>query len=221
MGTNKDGGNIMIRAATLAALVFVGTISAVVAADQPPSRVPLIGDQTKDPAVQEVFANVRKRGSEPLNLQRTTANAPGMMKGTFAMAYAIRYGATVPRPYREIAIIRATQLNGGHYEEAQHRPMAMSCGLSRAQLDAIADWKSSKLFDDKQRAVLGWTDGVVQKPGPTDAEFATMKKYFSDREIVELTLTATTYAGMSMFTRAMRTPLDLDAGDENNAYGKC
>src|ERR1700760_4540088 len=149
------------------------------------------------------------------------ANAPAMMKGSSGMAYAIRYDATVPRPFREIAIIRAVQLNGGHYEEAQHRPMAMSCGLTRAQLDAIPDWKSSKLFDDKQRAVLGWTDAVMQKSGPTDAEFATMKKYFSDREIVELTLTATSYAGTAMFTRAMRVPLEPDAGNENNAYGKC
>jgi alkylhydroperoxidase family enzyme len=69
--------------------------------------------------------------------------------------------------------------------------------------------------------VLGWTDGVMQTSGPTDAEFDTMKKYFSDREIVELTLTATTYAGTAMFTRAMRTPLEPSAGDENNAYGKC
>jgi alkylhydroperoxidase family enzyme len=211
----------MIRTAILAALAIASTIGVVIAADQPPSRVPLVGDDTKDPTVQDFFANVRKRGGEPLNLHRTMANAPAMMKGSSGMAYAIRYDATVPRAFREIAIIRAVQLNGGHYEEAQHRPMAMSCGLTHAQLDAIADWKASKLFDDKQRAVLGWTDSVMQKSGPTDAEFATMKNYFSDREIVELTLTATTYAGTAMFSRAMRIPLEPGAGDENNAYGKC
>lgn len=213
----------MIREAILIALTFAGTlgVGVVVAADQPQSRVPLVGDDTTDPAVQAFYANVRKRGGEPLNLHRTMANAPEMMKGSSGMAYAIRYDATVPRQFREIAIIRSVQLNGGHYEEAQHRPMAMSCGLTEAQLDAISNWKPSKLFDDKQRAVLAWTDGVMQKTGPSDAEFDTMKKYFSNREIVELTLTATSYAGTAMFTRAMRTPLEPNAGNPDNAYGKC
>ena len=213
----------MLRTTILAALAFAGTLGAgvAVAQNQPQSRVPLVGDDTTDPTVKDFYANVRKKGGEPLNLHRTMANAPSMMKGSSGMAYAIRYDATVPRQFREIAIIRAVQQNGGHYEEAQHRPMAMSCGLSTAQLDAIQHWKGSKLFDDKQRAVLAWTDGVFTKSGPSDAAFKDMKKYFSDKEIVELTMTATTYAGTAMFTRALHTPLEPNAGDPKNAYGTC
>jgi len=185
------------------------------------SRVPLIGDDTTDPVVKEFYAQVRKRGGEPLNLHRTMANAPVFMGASSAMAYAIRYSAEVPRVYRELTIIRSVQRNGGHYEEMQHRPMAMSCGITTAQLDAIANWKTSKLFDDKQRAVLAWADGVSDPKGPSDKAAADMKKFFSNKELVELTMIAANYAGTAMFTRALHTPLEPGAGDPNTAYGKC
>ena len=207
----------MLRAILLAT-IFLGVVPALA---DPPSRVPLVGDDTTNPVIQKFYADVRAKGGQPLNLHRTMANAPEMMNGSSGMAYAIRYGATVPRQFREIAIIRSVQLNGGHYEEMQHRPMAMSCGLSQAQVDAIADWHGSKLFDPKQRAVLAYVEGVSAKAGPTDAEFAAMKANFSDKEIVELTMTASNYAGTAMFSRAMRIPLEPGAGNPSNGYGKC
>jgi alkylhydroperoxidase family enzyme len=184
-------------------------------------RVPLVADDTQDPTVQKFYAAIRAKGATPLNLHRTMANAPKLMQGSSGMAYAIRYDATVPRPFRELIIIRSVQLNGGHYEEMQHRPMAMSCGLTQQQVDGISGWRKSTLFDPKQRAVLGWADGLFTKSGPSDARFADLKKFFSDQEIVELTMTATNYAGTAMFTRAMRTPLEPGAGDPANSYGKC
>ncbi len=206
-----------MRVTIIVALVAISTTAF---AENGP-RVPLVGDDTSNPVVQKFFENVRAKGAQPLNLHRTMANAPEMMNGSSGMAYAIRYGATVPRIYRELAIIRSVQLNGGHYEEMQHRPMAMSCGLSQAQVDAIATWRTSKLFDPKQRAVLAWADGVSSKSGPSDAAFAALKKDFSDKEIVELTMTASNYAGTAMFTRALRTPLEENAGNPANGYGKC
>ena len=191
---------------------------AAAAATAPTLRVPLVGDDAKDARVQKYYAGVRERGGQPLNLHRTLANAPALMAGRNA---AIRYDATVPRAYRELIIIRSVQLNGGEYEQAQHRPMAMSCGLTRPQVDAIARWRTSRLFDPKQRAVLAYAEGISARTGPSDAVFADMKKHFNDTEIVELTIAATTYAGDAMFTRALRVPLEPTAGDGSSAYGKC
>lgn len=210
----------MIHATILTALAVLALAPGVAVAEgEPTSRVPLVGDDTQDATVRDFYAQVRKNFGEPLNLHRTMANSPPMLKAATVMAWAIRKEAKVPRPYRELAIIRAVQQNGGHYEEVQHRPMALATGLSRAQVDAIADWRHSKVFDDRQRAVLGWTDGIFEAKGPSDAAFQTMKKYFSDEEIVELTMTATSYAGTAMFTRALHTPLEPGAGSESNKYG--
>jgi alkylhydroperoxidase family enzyme len=184
------------------------------------SRVPLIGDDTSDPIVQQFYEDVRAKGGQPVNLHRTMANAPPMMLAARQAAYAIRYSAVVPRILRELALIRTSQLNGGHYEVMQHRPMAMNCGLSLEQLDSIGNWRDSTLFDEQQRAVLSWVDSVSADSGPSDAEFLALQTFLSDREIVELTFVAAIYGGLSMFTRALHTPLESDAGNMDNPYGK-
>ena len=55
------------------------------------------------------------------------------------MAIALRTAATTPRADRELIILRTAQLVGGEYEYAQHKPMAVSCGMTAAQLDACFD----------------------------------------------------------------------------------
>lgn len=187
------------------------------AVDGTKSRVPLVADDTRDTVVQKFFSDVRAKGGQPLNLHRALANAPKMLLGSSTIAYCVRFDAAVPRVYRELAIIRSVQLNGGHYEEMQHRPMAMSCGLSIEQVDAIDGWRMSTLFDSRQRAVLDWSESLFHEGGPSDAHFADIKKQFSDQEIVELTITATIYAGFALFTQALRTPLDPGAGDVRDA----
>lgn len=184
------------------------------------SRVALVGDETVEPAVLKFYADIRDKGGQPINMHRTLAIAPPMMEAARAAAYAIRYDAILPRSLRELAIIRISQLNGGTYEEMQHRPMAMSCGLSLRQLDEIAAWRESGAFDEQQMTILAYVDALNRSTGPSDAEFAGLRQYLSDREIVELTFIATTYAGLSMFTRALRTPLEPDAGNPANPYGK-
>ncbi|WP_434106095.1 carboxymuconolactone decarboxylase family protein [Paraburkholderia caffeinilytica] len=211
----------VLAAALMAVLWGTVGVDFVTATDQLVSRIPLVSDDTSDLMVQKSFSDVRAKGSQPLNLHRTMANAPKMMLAAGVMAHAIRFDVTVPRVYSELAIIRSAQLNGGHYEEMQHRPMAMSCGLRRDQVDAIADWRKSNLFNARQRAVLDWSEGLFRQNGPSDTQFAALKKQFSDQEIVELTMTATTYAGTAMFTRAMHTPLEPNAGNPNDAYGNC
>ena len=191
--------------------VDVSLLSAVVVKEHG-SRVPLVTDDSCDATVQKFFSDVRARGGQPLNLHRALANAPKLLLGSSIMAYSIRLEAVVPRVYRELAIIRSVQLNGGQYEEMQHRPMAMSCGLSLEQINAIGDWRMSTLFDTRQRAVLDWSESLFQRGGPSDAQFVEIKKQFSDQEIVELTIAATTYAGFALFTQALRTPLDSDVG---------
>lgn len=193
-----------VGAALLAILALCGGAEAAEPTRLGP-RVPLVGDDSPDPRVQSYFAGLRARAGVH-NLHRTLANAPTLAAD--GRATAIRTAATVPRLYRELVILRTVQLNGGDYEERQHRPMAVSCGASRAQVDAIATWRTSPLFDPKAQAVLAYAEGVSAPAGPDDATFGAMKAWFNDTEIVELTLAATTYAGNAMFTRALRVPLE-------------
>jgi alkylhydroperoxidase family enzyme len=204
-------------ALALGALIVLAGSVAPAPADQAP-RVPLVQDDTSDPDAAEILAQVRKRGIAPHDIHRVYANAPKLQRRTFAMAEAIRYDATVPRADRELIILRAAQHMHGEYQFKQHRRMAISCGMTVAQVEALPRWRESgDLFGERQRAVLAYADGMVSPEGVSDAVFDTMKKFFSAKEIVELTMTAAFYSGSAQITRA----LGLQPEKEEDGYGKC
>ena len=57
----------------------------------------------------------------------------------------------------------------------------------------MKNWQDSKLFDDKERAVLSYVDAMQQAPAVSDAVFEGVRKYLDDQELVELTIIVGTY----------------------------
>jgi len=185
----------------------------------PAARIPLVPADTQDPVLGPMFKGIRARGGEPLNMHRTIGNAPNVFKAYAGLAFALRDQAIVPRADRELIILRAAQLAHGDYEFVQHRPMAISCGMTAAQIDAIAKWRESTVFSERQRAILAYADGMASPGGVDEATFDAMKKHFNPQEIVELSVTAGFYTAASQVTRALGIKLEPQAGQ--TAYGKC
>ncbi len=68
--------------------------------------------------------------------------------------------------------------------------LGRALGLTQDQINLLEgdDWKDSLLFDDKEKAVIRWADEVSKfRAKNNDFAFNEMKKYFSNRQIVELT----------------------------------
>ena len=68
--------------------------------------------------------------------------------------------------------------------------LGRALGLTQDQINLLEgdDWKDSHLFDDKEKAVIRWADEVSKfRAKNNDFAFNEMKKYFSNRQIVELT----------------------------------
>lgn len=204
------------HALACAALLFAGLAAAQ---EVPVARVPLVPSDTQDPIVGPIFDGIRGRGGQPLNMHRAVANSPKIFKAYVDMAITLRTAATTPRADRELIILRTAQLVGGEYEYAQHKPMVMSCGMTTVQLDALPQWRSSGAFNDRQKAILAYADGMASPKGVDDATFAGLKKYFNDQEIVELTVTSAFYGAVAQITRALNVKLEPNAGQ--TAYGAC
>jgi alkylhydroperoxidase family enzyme len=214
----------MVRAImALAGMVALGAVlapaSATFAQQASDRRMPLVGDDSTDPDVQAMFKDLRARGTTPLNLHRIYANAPKLARAQSALAKALRGDAIVPRRDRELIILRATQLAHGDYQHDEHIPIAMSCGISGAQIEAMAHWRDSKLFDEREQAVLAYADAMVSADGIDDATFAAMKRHFTPREIVEITMNAAFYSGSSQVSRALG--VTAVGNPPKSGYGTC
>jgi alkylhydroperoxidase family enzyme len=77
-------------------------------------------------------------------------------------------------------------------------------GLTAEQVDALAEWESSKLFTDRQRALLAYTDAMTRDIDVPGGVFAELRKYFSERQTVELTLLISAYNMLTRFLKALK-----------------
>lgn len=169
-------------------------------------RVPLA---KFDPALQK---RLEELWGQPVNLYRALGNHPALTAAWTEFANAIRHESRTPRTLRELMILRTAQIARSEYEWAQHLKMARKAGVPEAQIEALAGWRSSALFDARGRAALLLTEAVMAL-NVTDEVHAEVKRHFSDAEFVELSLTAGFYALVSRMLDAMRVELDDDIRD--------
>jgi len=81
--------------------------------------------------------------------------------------------------------------------------------LTPEQVSAIANWEPSKLFSAQQRALLAYTDAMTREIDVPDTVFADLRKFFSERQIVELTMLIGAYNMLTRFLKALKVDPEL------------
>ena len=157
---------------------------------------------------------VRERGSV-LHLYQMLLHSPPVAEGWLAYLTAIRQKSSLSPALRELLIMRVAVINGAPYEAEQHAPIALKEGVTQGQLDDLAGWESSTQYTPQQRAVLELTDGMTKNVQVPKAAVAAVRKFLSDREVVELVATVGAYNMVSRFLEA----LDIHSHDERPPHG--
>jgi len=152
------------------------------------ARVSLLAKEQVAPAFREMYQRSEERGQEVLNIVKLLANCPQMGPEYLRFAGSVLRGENVPMKLRELATLRVGNLAGADYEFLHHIPLGLSAGLTRTQVDEIGAWEESSEFDEQERVVLLYTDQVARDNNVTDETFAGLRAFFSEHEVVELTL---------------------------------
>jgi len=173
------------------------------------SRLPPL-PQPLDPILQDMFDKRRAMGGAIINLQLTTGHAPKFTRASGAMALTIRFQTSTPRPLIELVIFRTAQIVGSDYELNQHAPFMKMCHYSNEQIAAVSDWRRSKLFDDKQRALLGYVEQMANGGNVDDPTFAELSHFFTPQQIVEISYTVGAYYSTGLLTKALKIQPETD-----------
>ena len=169
------------------------------------ARVRLI--EEKNAAEQaELVAKIKgARGGRLINIYRLMLHSPALAHAWFDLNQAVRYGTEIDGQSRELAVIRVAILNQVEYVLRAHGPAyALKEGLTPEQVDELSDWTSSKLFSDKQRALLAYVDSMTRDIDVADSVFAEVRKYFTERQTVELTMLIGAYNMLTRFLQALK-----------------
>ena len=89
--------------------------------------------------------------------------------------------------------------------------MMEAIGLDK--FNDLPSWRTSPLFDERERAALAYVDEATRNKTVSDATFETLRKHFDDREIVEITY----LHAIENFYNLINIPLQIAAGDALSA----
>ncbi len=83
--------------------------------------------------------------------------------------------------------------------------MGSDLGLEDQKILALADYRDSSLFDDRERTALLYADAITYSDQDVDDSlFAQVQSHFTEDEIVELTALIAWENCSSKFNRALR-----------------
>jgi AhpD family alkylhydroperoxidase len=119
--------------------------------------------------------------------------------------------SAVPREVAELVRIRASQLNGCAYCIDMHTRDALAGGDSQQRLFALAAWRESPLFSERERAALSLTEAVtlIVDAGGLDDAYETAAEHFATDELAALLYAIVTINGWNRL--AVTTHLVFEA----------
>lgn len=142
-----------------------------------------------------------------INVYKLLLHNPAIAEAWFALNNAVRWQTALDGRLRELLIIRIGYLCDAPYIIRQHVPaLAQAEGITPEACEALRNWPESELFDPRERIALEYTDALTRFTRASDPLLAGMKAFFTERQIVEVTVLIGAY---NMHARVLNG-LDLD-----------
>ena len=132
--------------------------------------------------------------------------SPDAAKAMLALEAAVNKLGLEP-PLLELVKLRSSQLNGCAYCVDLHSSDARKRGESERRLHAVAVWRESPFFSDRERAALAWTESLtlISQTRVPDADYEWLSSQFDERERVNLTVAINAINGWNRLAVGFRS----------------
>jgi alkylhydroperoxidase family enzyme len=162
---------------------------------------------------KRVYDRVLAQWGKISNFSRVLGHQPAALEGWALPNDAIRLINVKADPdyvkIQQLVIVKTSALNGSAYCMSHNVPLGKKLGLSEEQIAAVRgnDYLTSPLFDERQKAAIRWAEAVTNMTARDDAAaFGAMKKHFTEKQIVELTV----FCGMWNYSNRLCEALHVD-----------
>jgi len=129
---------------------------------------------------------LRDRGNVP-NMFRTMAHRPEIFETIIAHMEAVLNTGTLPKALKELVIVRTSQLNRTPYCLASHTTICKKLGWTDTQIEALHSAPGSDQFTEREKVAIHLAEVMtLDAHSYTEADFARLRSFFSEGEVVEL-----------------------------------
>ncbi len=105
--------------------------------------------------------------------------------------------------------VRTSQINGCAYCIDIHSKEARAAGESEQRLYTLSAWREAPFYTDRERAALAWTEAVtlISIDHVPDEVYDEARRYFSEKELVDLTLAVVSINTFNRLSTSFRNPV--------------
>jgi uncharacterized peroxidase-related enzyme len=148
------------------------------------------------------------------NQAEVFAHVPAALRHLMSMLMELREAATLPKRVLELAIVTVSKLNECDYCVAHHAPFLVVEGVSPGGVERVLDYGDHPEFDDRDKLVVEYAIAAWQKPNRIpEALFVRLRDYFSEAQLVELTLRITLCGFFNKFNDALGIEEEPEAAE--------
>ena len=157
------------------------------------------------PDIAALFDRIyAQRGNVP-NMFRVMAHRPEIFSTMQAHFAAVLNTGSVSTRLKELIIVRTSQVNDTPYCLASHTILARNLGWSDDQLAHLAEWPQRADFSPAEKAALRLAETVTRDAhAVSDEQFAELRRYYSEGEIVELLCAIGLFNYFNRFNNALQ-----------------
>lgn len=134
-----------------------------------------------------------ERGNPAPNIFVALANIPNLLDPLLEFTKEMRQGAAIEARLRELSIVTVGLVTKCDYEFDHHWNSALKAGLRREQLEQLADFETSKVFDDRERAIIRYAREATLAIEVSDQTWADLRKHLNQRETMDIVMAVAWY----------------------------
>jgi alkylhydroperoxidase family enzyme len=147
--------------------------------------MPRLADPDPASIPEEVRAFLASLPPDPM--VKMLSHAAGTVKPFIQLARAQFTALELPARSRELVILTVAEYTASTFVAAQHDPIALAAGVGERTRQLIRDRQlDSPELSPADRALIGLTAEVVQRPRVSDEIFRQAGEFLTDRELVEV-----------------------------------
>jgi AhpD family alkylhydroperoxidase len=149
----------------------------------------------------------RRFGKVPTSVKVGVARSPKILSVASAMGKFESKGIHLGKELPYMINIFVAGTNGCGFCLDVGRMFAMKDNMNMEKINALPIYRASSLFSNKERAALMYAEEVTLNKRVSDATFNELQKYYSDRDIVEITM----LTAIQNFTNLTNIPLGISS----------
>jgi len=166
-----------------------------------------MADADLDEEAREFLQQVAREG-RVLNIYRTLAAHPKLLKRWGVFGTHVLYKNTLPARERELLILRTGWLCRSEYEWGQHVVIASGCGVTEEEIKRVKDGPDAEGWDAADANVLRAADELHDDSFISDATWRALSERFDRQQLIDLVFTVGQYHTVSMALNTLGVQLD-------------